>query len=766
MGIANCAELLWNAKNLELKDIYILFEHMFPERRGKAPRLDIDVFNVCRTLYSTTNKRYGEMLVDFTDLCDALAHKGGFFVTLVLDGTHRHHAKRSAWDRKAKKEFALIDSFYDRQLAMIIGSKIDSGRATDEDRNTMTTLTKEARILENRTFEAMDFPETFKEDLYKRLVSNGSFNTNDNNSGLVNEDIIENKFQADSVIAYRALNNLSDAHWSTDSDYVSMIGSNTINVTDIKIKNKTKKKDAIIESFRIIGGCNEQYGKIKNNVLKSDTIIWSEAADHPLLSTDNYLIRALVSVVLGNDYMLGNGILGIGVVGMSRLVKKMEEVTGNTVRQYNVTDTNIIDMLQYRTLRQYICEESGISSDDLVTLVMAQIAEPYIDKKENYNYMYGVPPVLPEYLKEYKKSDTANIPEIIPGSKLCNCCGIKGKAHPFLESEGAFKCVSCDSTYCASCGYVPSSTDNSICHREKKENLCYGCYRKVTIESFGKTSDTLLTTKDMIDELRKINGSVQIDNNADPHEIEELYDAMVALDDASPHNRLSKEVCFPCLPPTSLDNMEPFLEADLIKGATFVGDKERLTDTRLLSLLQTFSSLVTFTDKKYTSWDADIYKSLPGLFKDFANGSRVDSGYRLLERCLRHATDPRSSPLIKTSIKLVADQTTTQNEGLVNDHGGCCVILENKVPASMRQSIYNVKVAFSHNKLVACSCTCKAGGESEMKDEGVVCVHTLPVIYQLYLLLIEGLAQHFLIELSNRWNDSLDTLVGRLYNGT
>lgn len=77
----------------------------------------------------------------------------------------------------------------------------------------------------------------------------------------------------------------------------------------------------------------------------------------------------------------------------------------------------------------------------------------------------------------------------------------------------------------------------------------------------------------------------------------------------------------------------------------------------------------------------------------------------------------------------------------------------------MKQKEYNVKVCFSETKLISCSCDCDAGGDARFKDSGVVCVYTLSLVYQFYILMCEGLAQHFLIELSNRWNDTFDTYI-------
>ena len=81
------------------------------------------------------------------------------------------------------------------------------------------------------------------------------------------------------------------------------------------------------------------------------------------------------------------------------------------------------------------------------------------------------------------------------------------------------------------------------------------------------------------------------------------------------------------------------------------------------------------------------------------------------------------------------------------------LVLENVIPASMKDAEYNVKTAFTKNELIACKCDCHAGGHN---DERVVCVHILPLIYQLTMLLDDGLAEHLLIELCSRWDPELE----------
>ena len=81
------------------------------------------------------------------------------------------------------------------------------------------------------------------------------------------------------------------------------------------------------------------------------------------------------------------------------------------------------------------------------------------------------------------------------------------------------------------------------------------------------------------------------------------------------------------------------------------------------------------------------------------------------------------------------------------------IILKHTIAASMKDALYEVNVAFTDDELLSCECDCQAG--SKGLDRGV-CVHILPNILMLVLLLIDGLAENILIELCHRWNEHLE----------
>ena len=78
----------------------------------------------------------------------------------------------------------------------------------------------------------------------------------------------------------------------------------------------------------------------------------------------------------------------------------------------------------------------------------------------------------------------------------------------------------------------------------------------------------------------------------------------------------------------------------------------------------------------------------------------------------------------------------------------CCLLLhndatigihlKNKIPASMKDCLYDTEVIVSRDNLVSCRCNCKCGGEN---NKNIACVYVLPLAFQLSLLLSDGLAE-------------------------
>jgi hypothetical protein len=67
----------------------------------------------------------------------------------------------------------------------------------------------------------------------------------------------------------------------------------------------------------------------------------------------------------------------------------------------------------------------------------------------------------------------------------------------------------------------------------------------------------------------------------------------------------------------------------------------------------------------------------------------------------------------------------------------------------MKDASYDVQVAFTNEELICCTCNCKAGCVGSDRS---VCVHVLPLILLFLIFMLDGFAEHVLVELCHRWD--------------
>ena len=88
----------------------------------------------------------------------------------------------------------------------------------------------------------------------------------------------------------------------------------------------------------------------------------------------------------------------------------------------------------------------------------------------------------------------------------------------------------------------------------------------------------------------------------------------------------------------------------LSNGGRFISDKNAVSDTNLPIVLEIITSLLKYDEdlipkNEGCDQNSNIYVGkydfLPSMFLNLAFHSRIDSGYRLLDRCARHTTDPK-----------------------------------------------------------------------------------------------------------------------------
>ena len=84
-----------------------------------------------------------------------------------------------------------------------------------------------------------------------------------------------------------------------------------------------------------------------------------------------------------------------------------------------------------------------------------------------------------------------------------------------------------------------------------------------------------------------------------------------------------------------------------------------LIDEDLPEVLNLFGAILEHDDRKLVherESDVGEYRHFSTMLLNFAYQSRVDSGYRLLDRCARHACDPKTTSLYNESASLFKDK--------------------------------------------------------------------------------------------------------------
>ena len=163
------------------------------------------------------------------------------------------------------------------------------------------------------------------------------------------------------------------------------------------------------------------------------------------------------------------------------------------------------------------------------------------------------------------------------------------------------------------------------------------CYRQCSYILENTTAkinhSEVLSIAQMRSKLDEMN--CDIPASAAAQEVEDLYDHTMALRIIYKRHLIADKVPFPTTPTSAHynDSLKKFLSFNFTDGASFVQDRDNLSDQHIISLIRLLSAFLEYKNIKYTDFDSPIYKVLPSIIVEFANKSRFDSGYRLLERC-------------------------------------------------------------------------------------------------------------------------------------
>jgi hypothetical protein len=184
------------------------------------------------------------------------------------------------------------------------------------------------------------------------------------------------------------------------------------------------------------------------------------------------------------------------------------------------------------------------------------------------------------------------------------------------------------------------------------------CFKSIR---HGESDEIAPTSTTSIEAMRRLlNNKVGLQLSVDiisPAEVIDMYNMYISSSansrDAIHCDSVKKRIKFPFFPSQFIDNNNKFIRIgecfELSNGGRFISDPATTSDHHIPSVLNIISSLLRYDSVPLPQND-DVfigkYDYLPSLFLKMAYYSRVDSGFRLLDRCARHTCDPKSPSII------------------------------------------------------------------------------------------------------------------------
>ena len=159
------------------------------------------------------------------------------------------------------------------------------------------------------------------------------------------------------------------------------------------------------------------------------------------------------------------------------------------------------------------------------------------------------------------------------------------------------------------------------------------------------------THKGMLAELRDSGCNVNLGGITHIETIN-LYDLLVANKSMTQFEDNVNLVKFPIHKPDQYDTVFELVKyIDLNHRSSFISANTIDMDTGI-DIIDFLSTYIYFDKHKYINYEYDTFMAVPSNIVNFAYNSRIDSGFYLLERCLRHSFASKTDDLRKATIKL------------------------------------------------------------------------------------------------------------------
>ena len=699
MGIKDGKQVLSSITQLSIFDVACMAKGVANERGMDSPTIVADCSNIAYVFSKAASITVSVVthLVKWANT--------GLIVIPVCDGHIRPVCKQATNERIANSDKKRIKSYKQRKAIRKAKQQLISDPMDESQRQSLQKeITKMERSCKtNDTQSRSIIPKNFAEEMTRELYETAAHSTLPLTGGSVGNVVVA-EFQADSYMAYQLLNNKAVMVETKDADIPIISGDHCF-----AIKKFTNK------DYEVVCTSESALKNAMQYLPKESKAVLTKALCPIFDGVKSHHLRALMMLILGCD-VYGPGMKGTKAKKLVTLIESYNATSEDQLYVklfYAFKTTNKLDDEVINTYIEALLYEPANANPEIVDGENSAITR---------TYLFGTPIKLPKYLEDFAVNEAFKSTSIFVGPDISICKGVGGSQHKFLSSDGVKQCFKCKAEVC------------SHCHEDiANVTFCLSCYATESIvpQSGGVGSKSIA---DMRQELVKENFDGAKDLDSD--EVEDVHEMMEYL-----HHYRGKEVAveYPLYATSEMINdasteWDEIIEINFKEGGAFLAEPT-LEAKHVPGVLDLFAALVRFESGKKTEWikDSAIYDVLPSLFLRFASGSRIDSGYRILMRCVRHAFDSRAPSLDQHTAMLILHQS---------DIG---LHLNAAIPASMKKKVYQTGIVVTAKDIICCKCSCQCGSDG---DQRVVCVHNLPLLFLLTLLLFEDLAEHMLLELA------------------
>lgn len=267
---------------------------------------------------------------------------------------------------------------------------------------------------------------------------------------------------------------------------------------------------------------------------------------------------------------------------------------------------------------------------------------------------------------------------------MSQCKGCNGMQHAFLDAEGVSSCLTCRASLCRFCTWEETID-------ECKTTLCLECKRHSIAGDADQKSEQ---------EMRKF-----LPVAASYAEVLDLFRQY----DGNEHGIFSEDisnVMYPVLPASVLNQALDSINNPIVRIMTasvnhigFIIRSDEVKPSMIAGLVHILASL-TDIQPRSKGEKLSAAHSISNNLVNMAKNARVHTSQRLLERGV---------PDIH-----LGQITLGQWNGLGGSSVETCIIIENKVRASMKNVEYRAKAAINHQHFLASECNCRAGCSNDI----------------------------------------------------